>query len=103
MVSAMADGGPSRKRPAPSSSPKLEVDVLRHAEAWRPALNDALLKRATKRASVGSLAGAFVGAIVATRVTSGPFVWMAWAIAVLIVLRHLDNIQRLIAGTEPES
>ena len=50
MVSAMADGGPSRKRPAPSSSPKLEVDVLRHAEAWRPALNDALLKRAARAA-----------------------------------------------------
>ena len=46
----MADGGPSRKRPAPPSSPKLEVDVLRHAEAWRPALNDALLKRAARAA-----------------------------------------------------
>ena len=46
----MADGGPSRKRPARSSSPKLEVDVVRHAEAWRSALNDALLKRAARAA-----------------------------------------------------
>src|SRR4029078_4902641 len=46
VVRPKAARGPSRKRPAPSSSPKLEVDVLRHAEAWRPALNDALLKRA---------------------------------------------------------
>jgi glycerol-3-phosphate acyltransferase PlsY len=61
------------------------------------------LKRATKRASVGSLAGALVGAIAATLVTSGPFVVMAWVIALLIALRHVDNIQRLLRGTEPES
>jgi glycerol-3-phosphate acyltransferase PlsY len=61
------------------------------------------LKRLTKRASVGSLAGALVGALTASVVTSGPFVWMAWVIAALITLRHLDNIQRLMRGTEPES
>ncbi len=61
------------------------------------------LKRVSKRASVGSLAGAAMGAVTATWATSGPFVWMAWVIAVLIALRHVDNIQRLLRGTEPES
>lgn len=61
------------------------------------------LKRLTKRASVGSLAGALVGAVAATFVTTGPLVWMAWVIAVLIVLRHVDNLGRLLRGTEPES
>jgi acyl phosphate:glycerol-3-phosphate acyltransferase len=61
------------------------------------------LKKATRRASVGSLAGAVVGAITASLTATGPFVWMAWVVAGLIVLRHVDNIGRLVQGTEPES
>ena len=50
VVSAMADGGPSRKSAAPSGS-NLEVDVVRHAEAWRPAgVTDAMLKRSARAA-----------------------------------------------------
>jgi probable rRNA maturation factor len=45
----MADGGPSRKSAASSSGLKLEVDVVRHAEAWASApVTDAMLKRAAR-------------------------------------------------------
>jgi probable rRNA maturation factor len=45
-VSAMADGGPSRKRPA-SPGVTLEVEIVRHEEAWAPAQPaDAMLERA---------------------------------------------------------
>ncbi len=62
-----------------------------------------LLKRATKRASVGSLAGAVVGAVAATFVARDPYVWMAWAIVAIVLVRHADNLVRLAEGTEPES
>jgi probable rRNA maturation factor len=42
----MADGGPSRKSAARHSSRRLEVDIVRHAEAWRDALTNIALKRA---------------------------------------------------------
>ena len=48
VVNAMAEGGPSRKIAARSSSSRLEVDVLRHAESWRGAITDAILKRAAR-------------------------------------------------------
>jgi probable rRNA maturation factor len=46
----MADGGPSRKSAAQPSSRRLEVDVVRPAEAWRRAVTDAFVKRAARAA-----------------------------------------------------
>lgn len=47
----MAEGGPSRRSAAASSGARLEVDVVRHVEAWPPAeVTDALLKRAARAA-----------------------------------------------------
>jgi probable rRNA maturation factor len=49
----MADGGPSRKRAA-ALGVRLEVEVVRHDEAWTAAgVSDALLERAA-RAAVGT-------------------------------------------------
>ncbi|MGH6804287.1 MAG: rRNA maturation RNase YbeY, partial [Methyloceanibacter sp.] len=46
----MADGGPSRKRAA-STGVKLEVEVVRHGDAWAPAqVTDAMLKQAARAA-----------------------------------------------------
>jgi probable rRNA maturation factor len=47
----MADGGPSRKRAGLSSDLTLEVDVVRHREAWLAAgMPDAMLERAARAA-----------------------------------------------------
>ena len=46
----MAEGGPRRKSAARASSLKLEVDVVRHAEVWRGAIGDAIVKRAARAA-----------------------------------------------------
>jgi probable rRNA maturation factor len=47
VVSAMADGGPSRKL----STLRLEVDVVRHGEEWsHAAVTDAMLKRGARAA-----------------------------------------------------
>lgn len=62
------------------------------------------LKRITRRASVGSLGGAAAGAS-ATWLLLGAS-WrsgMAGALLALIVLRHADNIRRLLERREPES
>ena len=46
----MADGGPSRKRAA-SPGVTLEVEIVRHEDAWAPAqATDAMLKRAARAA-----------------------------------------------------
>ena len=49
-MSAMAEGGPRRKTAARASSLRLEVDVVRHAEVWRGAIGDAIVKRAARAA-----------------------------------------------------
>ena len=46
----MAEGGPRRNSAARASSLKLEVDVVRHAEAWRGAIGDAIVKQAARAA-----------------------------------------------------
>jgi probable rRNA maturation factor len=47
----MADGGPSRKSAARSSSLRLEIDVVRHGAAWRHAgVTAAMLERAARAA-----------------------------------------------------
>lgn len=63
------------------------------------------LKKLTRRASVGSLGGAFVGASVALALLgpASPRVWMSGALCALIVLRHRENIGRLLRGEEPPS
>jgi glycerol-3-phosphate acyltransferase PlsY len=62
------------------------------------------LKKLTRRASVGSLGGALAGAgVVAAIEGPTPPTWMAAAVLLLVVLRHLDNIGRLLRGEEPES
>jgi probable rRNA maturation factor len=49
-VSAVADGGPSRKR-APSPGVTLEVEIVRHGDAWAPGeVTDAMLERAARAA-----------------------------------------------------
>lgn len=63
------------------------------------------LKRATRRASVGSLAGAVVGAAIAVALEGprSPVGAMTIAIAVVVWLRHADNLARLARGEEPPS
>jgi len=49
-VSAVGDGGPSRKR-VPSRGATLEVEIVRHGEAWAPGeATDATLERAARAA-----------------------------------------------------
>jgi glycerol-3-phosphate acyltransferase PlsY len=67
-----------------------------------------VLRKLTRRASVGSLMGALVGGLIAsllTRFHTLPvdLMCMAWGIALLVFVRHHDNVARLIAGTEPQS
>jgi probable rRNA maturation factor len=45
----MADGGPSRKR-ATSPGVTLEVEIVRHGDAWEGAVTDAALKQAARAA-----------------------------------------------------
>lgn len=59
----------------------------------------------TKRISVGSLAGAVVFPIL---LWFAPFAWkgrttalVGTAVSLLIILRHLPNLRRILAGTEP--
>ena len=49
-VRAMAEGGPSRKGSA-AAGVTLEVEIVRHGDAWAPAqVTDAMLKRAARAA-----------------------------------------------------
>jgi glycerol-3-phosphate acyltransferase PlsY len=60
------------------------------------------LRALTRRSSVGSLGAALVGvAVTASLHRASPLTMMAGAIAALIVIRHVDNIQRLMRGDEP--
>jgi len=63
-----------------------------------------VLKKATRRASVGSLGGALSGALL-TLGLEGPGVLsaMAGAIFLIVLLRHVDNLGRLLRGEEPPS
>jgi glycerol-3-phosphate acyltransferase PlsY len=72
--------------------------------AWPVALAAALLWLATAiishysslAALIAAIAGACLAALLADRMTA----WMIAGIALLIILRHHENIRRLIAGTE---
>jgi glycerol-3-phosphate acyltransferase PlsY len=60
------------------------------------------VKKLTGRASAGSIAGSFVGAgaTLALHGPRSPRTWMAGALLALIVVRHSENIERLLAGAE---
>jgi glycerol-3-phosphate acyltransferase PlsY len=64
-----------------------------------------VLKRATKRASVGSLGGALAGAAAAGVIhgLATPITVMSIAIAVVVWVRHANNLVRLARGEEPPS
>jgi acyl phosphate:glycerol-3-phosphate acyltransferase len=60
------------------------------------------LRKLTRRSSVGSLAAALLGAAVTAALhRNAPLTWMACAVALLIVVKHTDNIRRLLKGEEP--
>jgi len=64
----------------------------------------AAVKKLTRRASAGSLTGAAVGCLTTVGLV-GPrhaTAYMACGILAVVVLRHADNIGRLLRGTEPE-
>lgn len=63
------------------------------------------LKRATRRASIGSLAGALVGAgiTIALEGVGSRVAAMTIGIAIVVWLRHADNLVRLARGEEPPS
>ncbi len=62
-------------------------------------------KKATRRASVGSLLGSTLGVVVTVVLLGvmGPRPVMAYALLVMIVIRHAGNIGRLVRGVEPPS
>lgn len=63
------------------------------------------LKKLTKRASVGSIGGALVGAgaTLALLGPASPRTWMAGALLGLVLVRHADNLGRIVRGEEPPS
>jgi glycerol-3-phosphate acyltransferase PlsY len=82
--------------------------VLLAAVPWAGvagALGYVVGKKATRRASVGSLLGSAAGVVVTVAVVGpvGPRPVMAYALLVLVVIRHAGNIGRLVRGVEPPS
>jgi len=63
-----------------------------------------VLKRISRRASVGSLGGGLAGAIVTIALDgTSALAGMALASLGLVLLRHADNVERLLRGEEPPS
>lgn len=62
-------------------------------------------KKASRLTSVGSLLGALVGAgiVIALEGWGAPLSFMAFAIMLLVWLRHADNLVRIVRGEEPPS
>ncbi len=57
---------------------------------------------AARRSSLASLASMASAPIVASVLQDSKVVWLALAIAVMVIGRHHENIRRLLAGTEPK-
>jgi glycerol-3-phosphate acyltransferase PlsY len=58
---------------------------------------------ATRAVSLSSMVAAAAAPLVLWLSSHPPiYVWMSFLIAVMIVLRHRENIQRLLSGTEPK-
>ncbi|MCB9624233.1 MAG: glycerol-3-phosphate 1-O-acyltransferase PlsY [Polyangiales bacterium] len=62
-----------------------------------------VLKKVTRRASVGSLVGASAGLAVAATLGGDRAAQLAAALFALVVVRHHDNLLRLVRGEEPPS
>lgn len=62
-------------------------------------------KKLTRRASVGSLLGSVIGVVVMVAMLGplGPRPMMAYALLLLVIIRHAGNIGRLVRGVEPPS
>jgi len=57
----------------------------------------------SRRVSLGSMLSALLAPVMAYFLDYAPaVVWLSLALAVLIVIRHRENIQRLLAGAEPK-
>jgi len=62
-------------------------------------------KKSTRRASVGSLLGSLLSVVVTVVLLGpvGPRPIMAYALLVMVTIRHAGNIGRLVRGVEPPS
>jgi acyl phosphate:glycerol-3-phosphate acyltransferase len=66
------------------------------------ALIFAVAAGASRRVSVGSILGSLaLPILVSLRGASAPVLLAAWATCLLIIVRHYENVRRLLAGTEP--
>jgi glycerol-3-phosphate acyltransferase PlsY len=72
--------------------------------AWKVALLAALVWLATaaisRYSSLAALVAVVAGAVFATALVDPMHAWLIALIALLIILRHHENIRRLLAGTE---
>jgi glycerol-3-phosphate acyltransferase PlsY len=57
---------------------------------------------ATRRSSVGSLCSMAAAAVAGFVLLAPPIAWALLAVALYVVWRHKANIERLLAGTEPQ-
>jgi glycerol-3-phosphate acyltransferase PlsY len=79
--------------------------VLMAAAWWVALLAGAVwlaVAKATSRSSAGAIAACVAAPILAAFLAPASVAWLATGVAVLIVIRHRENLRRLVAGTEPK-